>query len=121
KGTNKNVFIENINSTCYVLSSKSEGMPNSLMEAMASGIPSISTNCNFGPSDIINGNNGLLVPVGNSEELYKGIVKIISDEKFRKKISKEGSKMKETNSIESIARIYLDFMLEKHLENDRGK
>ena len=108
----KEAIIKNINSTCYVLSSISEGMPNSLMEAMASGIPSISTNCNYGPSElIINGKNGLLVDVGDFKGLAKAIKSIISNEELAMRLSIESQKLKNTNSIEKISSEYSDFII----------
>ena len=48
------------------MSSDFEGLPNALMEAMASGLVCVSTNCKTGPSDLIeSGCNGILVPVGD--------------------------------------------------------
>lgn len=67
-------------SDLFILSSDAEGMPNSLMEAMAIGLPCISTDCPSGPSDLIqHGINGLLVPVNDSTALIKSIETVISN------------------------------------------
>ncbi len=66
----------------FILSSDHEGMPNALLEAMATGLPCISTDCPTGPSEmIVNGKSGLLVPVGDAESMAAAIVKIASDYK----------------------------------------
>lgn len=74
---------------CFVLSSNTEGMPNSIMEAMALGIPVISTDCPCGgPATLINnGHNGLLVGVNDDEGLASAIKKLLSDEDFARSIS----------------------------------
>lgn len=65
----------------FVLSSDYEGMPNALMEAMAMGIPCISTDCPCGgPNFLISdGENGLLVPVGEVEQLADAMTKMLTD------------------------------------------
>lgn len=77
----------------YVLPSKCEGMPNALMEAMVLGIAPIATDCPCGgPADlIINGENGILIPVDDGEELRKALIKLMDDEEYCKKIGKAAS------------------------------
>lgn len=98
------------NSKCYVLSSIYEGMPNALMEAMAIGLPCVSTDCPNGPAELIeDGVNGLLVPVGDEKAMAKAILKMIEDEEFAKKCGENAKKIKETHSVEINAKRYLDF------------
>lgn len=70
--------------TIFVLTSKYEGFPNSLLEAMSIGLPVISTDCPSGPREIIDHEiNGILVPVNNIELLEKEINKLIDNEDKR--------------------------------------
>jgi glycosyltransferase involved in cell wall biosynthesis len=61
----------------FVLSSRWEGLPTVLIEALATGIPVISTDCHSGPSEILqNGRLGRLVPVGEVTELAEALATI---------------------------------------------
>lgn len=74
-------------SSIYVHPSRFEGFPNSLLEAMSYGLPSIST---FNSADAIieDRKNGLLIESDNIEMLSKSIVELIQDYEFRIRISK---------------------------------
>ena len=66
----------------FVLSSNYEGMPNALMEAMASGIPCISTNCPTGPKELLGENErGLLVPMNDAVSLSEAIIRMLENPK----------------------------------------
>ena len=98
------------NAKCYVLSSISEGMPNALMEAMAIGMPCVSTDCENGPAELIeDGKNGLLVPIKSPEKLAEAINKMIENREFALKCGAEAKKLKETNSVDEIAKKYYNF------------
>ncbi|NFO31263.1 glycosyltransferase family 4 protein [Clostridium botulinum] len=88
----------------FILSSDYEGMPNALMEAMALGLPVISTDCPCGgPNFLIkHGINGILIPVGNSKELVSAIDIVLTDKDYLNKLSKESSKICENLSPERI-------------------
>jgi glycosyltransferase involved in cell wall biosynthesis len=65
-------------SKVFVLSSRFEGFPNALSEAMAMGCACVSTDCKSGPADIIDdGINGLLVRVDDVDAMRKGIDQLI--------------------------------------------
>lgn len=64
----------------FVLSSMREGLSTVLIEAMGCGTPVVATNCNHGPSEILdNGKYGRLVPVGNVELLADAIFKTLKE------------------------------------------
>lgn len=76
-------------SMVYLLSSDYEGMPNALLEAMAVGVPAISTDCPCGGARtaIENEKQGLLVPVGNAEKMAEALKKLLRDESLREQMS----------------------------------
>lgn len=68
----------------FVLSSLSEGIPNSLIEAMSVGIPCISTNCTPGGPDFLmkGGERGVLIPVNDVDSMANSICKVIGDKQL---------------------------------------
>jgi len=95
------------NADIFVLTSDFEGFPNVLVEAMACGLPVVSTDCPSGPGEIItNGKNGILVPPANEEALAEAILGLLKDEILRKKFSAEGKKRVEDFKVEEIIKQY---------------
>ena len=81
--------------SAFVLSSNYEGMPNALMEAMALGLPCISTDCPAGgPKFLIkDGENGLLVPVGDSKKAAEALRRVLSDESLAKTLGESAREL----------------------------
>ena len=91
--TDKNVIFEGFrtdvndcirNAGMYILSSDYEGISNALIEALAMGIPTISTDCPIGGSAmcIKDGVSGLLVPVGDATKLAEAMKKLAENEEY---------------------------------------
>ena len=94
-------------SDLFVLSSNSEGFPVIIIEALACNIPVISTDCPFGPNEIIQNNiNGILVPVNDKFELSKAMSKVLSDKSYAKKLSSQGKQRIIDFSSDKIALQY---------------
>ncbi len=76
----------------FVLSSRYEGIPNTLIEAMSVGIPTVSTDCSPGGADFLthHGKTGLLSPVDDVERLASNINRVVEDEILYKKLQIEG-------------------------------
>ena len=65
-------------------------MPNVILEAMAAGIPVISTRVGDVPNIIHDGKNGLLVEPGDTKAFVDAIEKLLNQPSLRTKFSKEG-------------------------------
>lgn len=102
-------------SKIFVLSSNTEGMPNALMEALALGIPCISTDCPCGgPRMLMEGKeNGILVPVGDANAMADAIKRLLADEKMWKRYSENAYKASEELHPNRINKKWEDYLLSK--------
>lgn len=103
-GRSSTVLDEIKNSKIFILSSRYEGYPNALLEAMALGIPCISTDCPCGgpKSMIIDGQNGFLIPVGDFKKMAERTLNVLSNEALMKLFINNGQKVRNTNSEDLI-------------------
>lgn len=112
KGRSNEWHKQAVRSEIFVLSSDYEGMSNSLLEALAMGMPVISTDHPIGGARevIENGKNGFLVPIKNVDILSKKLVELIENKELQKKFSKEAQKIKQTMNIKIIAKEWMEFI-----------
>ncbi len=91
----------------FVLSSIFEGFGNVIVEAMASGTAVVSTDCPYGPSEIISdGVNGLLVPPRNPQALAEAIVRVLRDDDLKAKLKAGGEQRSKHFGAKTIAEAY---------------
>lgn len=74
----------------FVLPSRSEGSPNALLEAMASGTPVVATAVGGVPEVVRSGDTGLLVPANDVNALASGIAELLSDQELRRRLGRCG-------------------------------
>ncbi len=79
-----------------VIASESEGLPTVAIEAMASGKPVVSTKCGGSEDLIVQGETGLLVPIGDHVSMATAIIKIITDNSISRHFATAGRKLTET-------------------------
>jgi len=106
-GFQDNPFKYMSKATVFALSSLQEGFGNVIIEAMACGVPVVSTDCPVGPGEIIeNGKSGMLTPVGDYKALAKAILEILDNSSLAKKLSEEGFKRAKDFSVKKSVEEY---------------
>ena len=104
--------------SCYdiaVLPSIMEGFPNSLVEYMSVGTPSIATNVGGVKEIIKDGVNGFIIEPKNIGQLYQNMKLLIQDEKLRNKIASEAKRTIQTKFSKEIMIIKLEELLGKSI------
>ncbi len=93
----------------FVSSSDYEGMSNSMLEAMAIGLPTICTDCPAGGARavITDHENGLLTPVGDAQALANAMSEVADSPALAQKLSENGVKIKERLAVDKIIRQWL--------------
>lgn len=111
-GFEANIIDKIKKSGIYISSSEFEGISNSMLEAMAMGLPTVCTDCPVGGARmaIRNNENGILVPVGDTDAMYEGIKKIIEDSEFANKLSKNALNIRKELSIDRIIDMWINIM-----------
>lgn len=102
----KNISEKYLATSLYIMTSRTEGFPMVLLEAMASGLPCVAYDCQSGPRAIIDeGVNGFLVEDGNVDSFVKKLELLIEDENLRMKMG--------SNAKESMRKYEIDGIMQQ--------
>jgi len=106
-GASKDVLNKIKDASLFVMSSNYEGFPNALVEAMAAGLPVISTDFATGIAhDLVTENNGIVVPVNDRNALSDAIMEIMREPQLRNKMRIENQKVINNLSIKKIVSMW---------------
>lgn len=111
-------FLENpypllASATVFVLSSRYEGFPNALVEAMALGLPCVATRCPTGPEEIITDEvDGLLVPVEDPDALAAAIDRLLADPALRARLGEAAARRARDFDLPVVVRRFEDLFEE---------
>lgn len=111
KGRSSDMYINYANHKIFAMTSRLEGLPNVLVEALASGCACVSVDCQFGPSELINdGENGLLVPVHDIEGVAKGIMKLLLNDEYARQLGESAKDLRQTHSANTLVLKLVDYL-----------
>lgn len=97
----------------FILASDSEGMPNTLLEAMCMGLPCISTDCPCGgPAQLIDdGENGLLIKPGDGRALSERMLNVLTDEGLSRRLGRNALKIRDVYAHDKVCGEWADYIL----------
>ncbi len=96
----------------FVSSSDFEGMSNSMLEAMALGLPCVCTDCPAGGARAVikSGENGILTPVGDADALYNAMKKVVENKELSETLSRNAAKIRDEQSVEKITEKWMELI-----------
>lgn len=120
-GLTRDVASTMTQATVVVLSSRYEGFPNVLLEAMSLSVPVIAFDCPSGPRELIDHEvNGLLVPHMDVQALASAMLRMLSDTELRGRISARAADVKERYSLRKVSSMWENLLTDVSL-HAKGK
>ena len=109
RGTTKDIAKEYLTSSVFVMTSRHEGLPMVLIEAMTCGLPLVSFDCECGPREIIqNGENGFLIPTFDIDGFADKLMRLMSDRQMREMMGIKGKDMSDRYAVEPIMQQWMN-------------
>lgn len=95
----------------FLMTSYSEGVSNALIEALASGLPVISTDVPSGGTEelITDGINGLIIPAGDGQALEKAMDKLLGDSAYADSLGREAARIQQRLAPERVNRLWQQY------------
>ncbi len=98
-------------SSVFVLSSRREGLPMVILEAMSKGLPVVSFDCPTGPVEVVvSDHNGILVPDGDVPGLTRALLDVIEDDAYRATLGKGALETASRYDLQVIGRDWADLV-----------
>ena len=97
-------------SQVFVLTSRFEGSPNALLEAMACGLPAVVSNASPGPLELIGDDAGLIVPVEDVEATADGMVRLATDEALRARLGQAALARTQIHQLDRAMQVWLELL-----------
>ncbi|SAK63940.1 glycosyltransferase family 4 protein [Caballeronia ptereochthonis] len=103
-GTTDAMWRELSGARAFAMSSRYEGLPMALMESLALGVPCVASDCPSGPRELTrDGQDGLLVPVGDREALTQALRRVVDDDSLCREMGRQAScAMRERYGLQAI-------------------
>ena len=118
-GNSNNMQQHYLDSSIFLFTSKAEGLPMVLIEALSCGIPSVSYDCPTGPSDIISNNkDGFVVEQYNVQQLKEKLLILIENEELRIKMGKVARKNAERYTPANVSKQWVSLFKKARIEDE---
>ncbi len=127
-GFSQNVFAYLAKADCFVFSSMYEGFPNSMQEAMACGLPVVSSDCHYGPREMLMddfqnyenifadseyyvANSGILVPLSSPRNFYAAMKRMKDDSSLYQKLKQRAHSKAQDYAVDKIAKQFENLII----------